>query len=170
MPGILCWHRVRQVVYDPYRATIHTLIASVNEMRFLPLRATSRTIVVVMAIKVAIVEDDQTISQMYRFKFEAEGYSVETAENGRLGLALAEAMKPDIILLDLMMPEMTGDEMLAELRKKAWGKDIKVIILTNMGEQEIPEAVKTLGVSAVILKADMTPRQVADLVKKQLAA
>lgn len=123
-----------------------------------------------MAAKVAIVEDDQTISQMYRFKFEAEGYSVETAENGKLGLELAEAMKPDIILLDLMMPEMTGDEMLAELRKKTWGKNIKVIILTNMGEQEIPETVKTLGVSAVILKADMTPRQVADLVKKQLAA
>jgi DNA-binding response OmpR family regulator len=118
---------------------------------------------------IAIIEDDQTISQMYRFKFEAEGYSVETAENGKLGLELAEAMKPDIILLDLMMPEMTGDEMLAELRKKPWGKNIKVIILTNMGEQEIPETVKTLGVSAVILKADMTPRQVADLVKKQLS-
>ena len=123
-----------------------------------------------MAAKVAIIEDDQTISQMYRFKFEGEGYTVETAENGVLGLQLAEAMKPDIILLDLMMPEMTGDAMLAELRKKPWGKDIKVIILTNMGEQEIPAEVKQLGVSAVILKADMTPRQVADLVKKQLTA
>ena len=120
--------------------------------------------------KIAIIEDDQTISQMYRFKFEAEGYSVETADNGKVGLDLAEAMKPDIILLDLMMPEMTGDAMLAELRKKPWGKDVKVIVLTNMGEQEIPEEVKALGVSAVILKADMTPRQVADLVKKQLAA
>jgi DNA-binding response OmpR family regulator len=119
--------------------------------------------------KVAIVEDDQAISQMYRFKFEAEGYTVETAENGKLGLALAEHMQPDIILLDLMMPEMTGDEMLEELRKTAWGKHIKVIILTNMGEQEIPAKVKELGVSGVILKADMTPRQVADIVKKQLA-
>ena len=123
-----------------------------------------------MAAKVAIIEDDQTISQMYRFKFEAEGYTVETAENGRLGLELSEHMKPDIILLDLMMPEMTGDQMLAELRKTSWGKNIKVIILTNMGEQEIPPQVKALGVSAVILKADMTPRQVAELVKKQLAA
>src|SRR6476620_155025 len=122
-----------------------------------------------MAQKIAIVEDDLAISQMYRIKFEAEGYTVETAENGKLGLELAEAMKPDIILLDLMMPEMTGDVMLAELRKKPWGKNIKVIILTNMGEQEIPPSVKSLGVSAVILKADMTPRQVADLVKKQLA-
>jgi DNA-binding NarL/FixJ family response regulator len=67
-----------------------------------------------------------------------------------------------------MMPEMNGDEMLALLRKTAWGKDIKVIVLTNMGEQEIPETIKQLGVSGVILKADMTPRQVAELVKKQL--
>jgi two-component system phosphate regulon response regulator PhoB len=118
--------------------------------------------------KIAIIEDDQAISQMYRFKFEAEGYTVETAENGRLGLALAENMKPDIILLDLMMPEMTGDEMLELLRDTPWGKKVKVIILTNMGEQEIPPRVKALGVSGVILKADMTPRQVADVVKKHL--
>lgn len=119
--------------------------------------------------KIAIIEDDPTIAQMYRFKFEAEGYSVQTAENGKLGLALSESMKPDIILLDLMMPEMTGDQMLAELRKTAWGKDIKVIILTNVGEQEIPESIKALGVSGVILKADMTPKQVAEMVEKQLS-
>src|ERR1051325_5548970 len=103
--------------------------------------------------KVAIVEDDKAISQMYRIKFEAEGYEVETAENGKLGLELAEKMRPDIILLDLMMPEMTGDQMLAALRKQPWGKKIKVVILTNMGEQEIPQSVRDLGVSAIILKA-----------------
>lgn len=119
--------------------------------------------------KIAIVEDDQAICQMYRFKFEAEGYDVEVAENGKLGLELAEKMQPDIILLDLMMPQMNGDEMLGLLRKSSWGKDIKVIILTNVGEQEIPAAVQELGVSGVILKADMTPRQVANMVKKQLA-
>ncbi len=120
--------------------------------------------------KIAIIEDDQAISQMYRFKFEGEGYTVETAENGKLGLELAQHLKPDIILLDLMMPEMNGGEMLAKLRATDWGKDIKVIILTNMGEQEIPPEVKKLGVKGVILKADMTPRQVADTVKKHLAA
>jgi DNA-binding response OmpR family regulator len=117
---------------------------------------------------IAIIEDDQAISQMYRFKFEAEGYTVETAENGRLGLELIEKMKPDIVLLDLMMPEMTGDEMLITLRSQSWGKNIKVIILTNKGEQEIPDSIKDLGVAAVILKADMTPRQVAELVKEHL--
>jgi DNA-binding response OmpR family regulator len=121
-------------------------------------------------IKIAIVEDDSAISQMYRIKFEAEGYEVETAENGKLGLALLEEMKPDMVLLDLMMPEMTGDEMLVKLRERSWGKDMNVIILTNMGESEVPESVKNLGVKAFILKANMTPRQVAELVKEQLAA
>ncbi|HSX23523.1 MAG TPA: response regulator [Candidatus Saccharimonadales bacterium] len=120
--------------------------------------------------KIAIIEDDQAISQMYRIKFEAENYEVETAENGKLGLGLAEKMKPDIILLDLMMPEMTGDEMLEKMRKTAWGKDIRVIILTNMGEQEAPPSLKELGVKRFIVKAEMTPRQVAEMVKKELAA
>ena len=122
-----------------------------------------------MSTKIAIVEDDQAISQMYRMKFETEGYDVETAENGELGLALIAEMRPDIVLLDLMMPVMTGEEMLARLRKETWGKSVKVIILTNRGEQEIPSGVKELGVVAIILKADMTPRQVAELVKAKLA-
>lgn len=118
--------------------------------------------------KIAIVEDDTAISQMYRFKFEALGYTVETAENGKLGVDLALSMKPDVILLDLMMPEMTGDQTLEILRKDPWGKNVKVLILTNMGEQEIPPRVRELGVSGVVLKADMTPRQVADIVKDLL--
>lgn len=118
--------------------------------------------------KVAIVEDDLAIAQMYRLKFEAEGYNVEIAENGKLGLALCEQMKPDMVLLDLMMPEMNGDEMLEKMRKTDWGKKVKVIILTNVGEQEAPERLKDLGIAAFIVKADMTPRQVADLVKSKL--
>lgn len=121
-------------------------------------------------VKIAIIEDDQAIAQMYRIKFETEGYEVESAGNGRLGLELAEKMKPDIILLDLMMPEMNGDEMLEKLRKTTWGKDIKVIILTNMGEQEAPESIKHQNVRRFIVKAEMTPRQVAEMVKAELAA
>ncbi len=118
--------------------------------------------------KIAIIEDDQAISQMYRIKFEAEGYDVGTAENGKLGLELIKSLKPDIILLDVMMPEMNGDEMLEKLRQTPFGKHLKVVVLTNMGEQELSPKIRELDVSAVILKADMTPRQVADLVKKQL--
>lgn len=119
--------------------------------------------------KIAIIEDDAAISQMYRIKFEAEGFTVETAGNGKLGLELLEKFRPDIVLLDLMMPEMNGDELLVALRQTDWGKDLKVIVLTNMGEQEAPDRLRALDVSAFIVKADMTPRQVAELVKKQLA-
>jgi DNA-binding response OmpR family regulator len=118
--------------------------------------------------KIAIIEDDQAISQMYRIKFESEGFTVDTAENGKLGLELIENMRPDIILLDLMMPEMNGEEMLIQLRKQDWG-NIPVIILTNVGEQEIPDVARQLGVNKFILKADMTPKQVVDLVKTQLS-
>jgi len=121
-----------------------------------------------MVMKIAIVEDDQAISQMYRIKFEGEGYHVETAENGKIGLEVIEKLKPDIVLLDVMMPEMNGDEVLEKLRASSWGKHIKVIVLTNMGEQELSPKIRELGVSAVILKADMTPRQVAEIVKKHL--
>lgn len=120
--------------------------------------------------KIAIIEDDQAISQMYRLKFAAEGYTVETAGNGKLGLELVEKMRPDIILLDIMMPEMNGDEMLEKLRATDWGKDIKVIILTNVGQEEAPESVKHAGVRKFIVKAEMTPRQVAEMVKAELAA
>ena len=121
-----------------------------------------------MAKKVAIVEDDIAISQMYRIKFENEGFEVETAENGVIGLEMIEAFQPDIILLDLMMPEMNGDEMLAQLRQTDHGKDTPVIILTNMGESEAPDTLKDLDVESFIVKAEMTPKQVAEMVQKKL--
>jgi DNA-binding response OmpR family regulator len=67
-----------------------------------------------------------------------------------------------------MMPDMRGDEMLKKLRDTDWGKSVKVIILSNKSEQEASFAVRDLGVRAVIVKANMPPRQVADLVKKEL--
>lgn len=117
-------------------------------------------------MKIAIIEDDQAIAQMYRLKFEGDGHNVELADNGIKGLALIEQMGPDIILLDMMMPEMNGVEMLTKLRKEPWGKDVKVIILTNMGKEEAPKNLSNLGVSNFIVKADMTPRQVAEIVKQ----
>ncbi|MBX4197147.1 response regulator [Candidatus Saccharibacteria bacterium] len=120
--------------------------------------------------KVAIIEDDLAIAQMYRMKFEAEGYHVDIAENGKLGLALCEQMKPDLVLLDLMMPEMNGDEMLEKMRATDWGKSIRVIVLTNVGEQEAPDKLKKLQVRAYIVKAEMTPKQVAELAQKELAS
>lgn len=119
--------------------------------------------------KIAIIEDDQTISQMYRMKFEAEGFDVEMARDGRQGVAAVKRMRPDIVLLDLQMPEMDGAEALTEIRSHSWGEAIPVIILTNMGEEESPASLKTLNVSSYIVKADLTPSQVVARVKDTLA-
>lgn len=118
--------------------------------------------------KIAIIEDDAVISQMYRMKFEADGFDVQLADNGKKGVALVEHTAPDIILLDLQMPEMGGAEALTEIRKQAWGKDIPVIILTNLGEEEAPKGIRGLGIHSYIVKAELTPRQVVQRVKEAL--
>ncbi len=118
--------------------------------------------------KIAIVEDDPVISQMYRMKFEADGFDVQLADNGAKGVALVEHFAPDILLLDIQMPEMSGDEALSAIRKQPWGKDIPVIILTNLGEEEAPKKIRSLGIHSYIVKAELTPRQVVQRVKEAL--
>jgi len=119
--------------------------------------------------KIAIVEDDMVISQMYRMKFESEGFEVQTAENGKIGVELCEKMHPDILLLDLRMPEMNGEEALRKIRANDWGKRLPVIILTNLGEEEAPDSLKALGIHSYIVKAELTPSQVVLRVKQALA-
>lgn len=120
--------------------------------------------------KIAIIEDDPVINQMYRMKFEADGFEVEVATNGKSGVALVEKMRPDIVLLDMQMPEMNGTEALGEIRKHEWGKNLTVLVLTNLGEEEAPKGLKSLGIHSYIVKADLTPRQVVERVKEALKA
>lgn len=121
-----------------------------------------------MAHTIAVIEDDQAIRDMYKIKFEQEGFRVVTAENGKLGLEVVQKTKPDIILLDIMMPEMRGDEMLEAMRKTDWGKNIKVIVLTNVSKDEATASIDQLGVSDYVVKAHYTPQEVVDTVKKVL--
>jgi DNA-binding response OmpR family regulator len=118
--------------------------------------------------KIAIIEDDPTINQMYRMKFEADGFEVQLADNGKRGVAMVEEFVPDMILLDLQMPTMNGAEALAKIRAHDWGKNIPVIILTNLGEEEAPKELKELNIHSYIVKADLTPRQVVSRVKDAL--
>jgi len=99
--------------------------------------------------KIAVIEDDQAISQMYRFKFEAEGFTVQTADNGKLGLELVEKMKPDIILLDLMMPEMTGDVVFEQIRRV--NPEARVILLTGC-DDKVARRMFEAGLSGYIQK------------------
>lgn len=116
--------------------------------------------------KIAIIEDDPVINQMYRMKFEAGGFDVSTANDGEAGVELVNKIAPDIILLDIQMPHMHGDEALALIRKT--NKTVPVIILTNLGKEEAPAGLKALGVSSYIVKAELTPSQVVARVKQTL--
>jgi two-component system response regulator VicR len=118
--------------------------------------------------KIAIIEDDPVISQMYRMKFEADGFDVQLANNGERGIDMVESFTPDIVLMDLQMPEMGGEEALSIIRKNEWGKNIPVIILTNLGEEEAPKGLRALGIHSYIVKAELTPRQVVQRVKEAL--
>lgn len=118
---------------------------------------------------ILIVEDDHAIAQMYCFKLEHEGYVVEVAYNGEEGLAAVDKFKPDLILLDLRMPVMNGDEMLEKLRSSKDGADIKVIILTNISKDEAPPRLRFLDVERYIVKAHHTPKQVVDIIQEVLA-
>lgn len=120
-------------------------------------------------VKIAIIEDDPVISQMYRMKFEADGFRVQLANNGKRGIALVEDFQPNLILLDLAMPEMNGEEALKVIRSHEWGKNIPVIILTNLGVEEAPKSLQELGINSYIVKANLTPSEVVGRVKDTLA-
>lgn len=118
--------------------------------------------------KIAIIEDDAVINQMYRMKFEADGFDVQVADNGKNGVELVQSFQPDLVLLDLQMPEMTGDEALEHIRAAEWGKDVPVIILTNLGPEEAPKVLDDLNIESYIVKAELTPSQVVDRAKETL--
>jgi two-component system alkaline phosphatase synthesis response regulator PhoP len=122
-----------------------------------------------MKPKIAIIEDDAEILQMYQLKFELDGFIVKTANNGKAGLELIKTFGPDLILVDIMMPEMNGEEMLLELRSQNWGKDFKVVVMTNVSRQEAPASMNNLGISHYVVKAEQTPAQVEDIVRDILA-
>ena len=121
-------------------------------------------------VKIALIEDDLNLQNMYKLKLELEGFAVSLASNGLEGLKVIEAVMPDLILLDLRMPVMSGDEMLAKLREKEWGSDIRVIVLTNISKNEAPQSLRFLSVDRYIVKAHSTPGQVVDTIREVLGS
>jgi DNA-binding response OmpR family regulator len=118
--------------------------------------------------RVLIVEDDDAIRNLYKLKLEKEGYITATAENGLTGLRKAKEFEPALILLDLRMPVMSGDEMLVRMRESEWGSDIRVIILTNISKTEAPLSLRLLHVDRYIVKVHQTPAQVVETVQDVL--
>jgi DNA-binding response OmpR family regulator len=117
---------------------------------------------------VVIIEDDRTILEMYTLKFSSEGYGVFTAKNGEEGLKVLHGTKADVVLLDIMMPIMDGVTMLKKLRETSWGKNLPVFILTNVSEDEAPQALQSLNIAGYIIKANATPQQVLHKIEKYL--
>jgi DNA-binding response OmpR family regulator len=129
----------------------------------------SRDGTVTLKQRIAIVEDEMSIADMYTFKLSQSGYDVRCAYDGKAGLELIESFRPELILLDLMMPEMTGQEVLKKVRATDWGGAIKVIILTNISKDEAPSPLRFLNVDRYIVKAHYTPSQVLKIAVEVLA-
>lgn len=121
-----------------------------------------------MSYRVCVIEDEPSIAAMYQFKLRLEGYTVSLANNGLDGLSLIKSTRPDLILLDLKMPQMAGDEMLEKLRAAPWGSDVRVIILTNISKNEAPQKLRFLNVDRYVVKAHHTPAQIVQMVDEVL--
>ena len=120
-------------------------------------------------IKITIVEDDAPIREMYKLKLEAAGYDVSTANDGASALHVLEHVVPDLILLDIRMPHLPGNEVLKRVRNTDWGQDIKCIVLTNISKDEAPNDFRFLNVDRYIVKVHYTPNQVLEIINEVLA-
>ncbi|OGY24010.1 MAG: hypothetical protein A2Y57_01365 [Candidatus Woykebacteria bacterium RBG_13_40_7b] len=117
-------------------------------------------------IKVLLIEDEKEVLDLYRLKLNLDGYNVLAAESGQAGLDLAFRELPEIIFLDLKMPEMDGFEVLKRLRENPKTKDTPILILTNFDEEELVEKGLTLGANEYLVKSTFTPGEISKKVEK----
>jgi len=115
--------------------------------------------------KIVIIEDDTFLGEMYVTKFELEGFEMHLAPNGEDGLKLVNKVRPDLILLDIIMPKKNGFEVLEELKKDPKLRDIPVILLTNLGQKEDIDKGLELGAADYLIKAHFVPSEVIQKVK-----
>ena len=121
-----------------------------------------------MAKKILIIEDEELLYNILKKKLELEGYEVSIAENGGEGLEKVKKINPDLILLDIVMPEKGGFEVMEELQKEDDFKDIPIIIISNSGQPVELDRAKELGVRDWLIKTEFDPEEVIEKVKKQI--
>jgi len=118
--------------------------------------------------KILLIEDEEAIINMYKLRFDKEGFQIEVARNGAWGLKLARQKKFDIILLDMVMPAMNGYEAIKVLKSDDNTKDVPIIILSNSAQDGDIKEAKKLGAAAYLLKSMITPAKLVQEVEKFL--
>lgn len=117
--------------------------------------------------KVLIVEDEESLRDVYREEFESEGFTVETAKDGHEGVEKMASFLPELVLLDLMMPRMSGFDVLKEAKQNPVLKNIPIIVFTNINP-DVQDLLKNWGATSFLLKADNTPGQVVERAREML--
>ena len=120
-------------------------------------------------IKIVLVEDDKFLSKMYQSKLSIEGMDVKAAYDGEEGVELIKKEKPDIVLLDIVLPKLEGWDVLEAIKDDMEVKDIPVIILSNLGQEEDVRKGQSLGAADYLIKAHFVPREVIEKIKNVLA-
>lgn len=118
--------------------------------------------------RIVLIEDNPALSEIYQTRLELMGLEVLTAQDGIAGLYLVQNEKPDLVLLDMMVPAIAGDEVLKRMRNTDWGKDIPVLVVSNLDEEEAPAGIRELGISGYVVKADIGNDEIDKLVEEIL--
>ena len=114
--------------------------------------------------KIVIVEDNPDLSDIYKTRLEAIGYSCVTAADGIAALYFIQKERPDLVLLDMMVPDIAGDQILARMRASDWGKDIPVLVISNLNEADAPAGLRDLGIVNYLVKANLSNDQIDKVV------
>lgn len=114
--------------------------------------------------KVVIVEDNQALAEIYKVRLEILGYKCFSAYDGQQALEIIEKERPQLVLLDLMMPVISGDEVLRRMRANEWGKDVKVHIISNLNEVDAPAGLRELGIEGYSVKANLQNDDIDNIV------
>jgi len=108
------------------------------------------------ALKVVIVEDNASLADIYKTRLEILGYKCFCAYDGVQALQTIEVELPDLVLLDLMVPKIAGDQILAQMRASDWGKHIRVLIISNLNEADAPAGLRAQGIEGYAVKANLS--------------
>jgi len=122
----------------------------------------------VVAQKIVIVEDNPALSEIYKTRLELLGFNCFVASDGIAALYTIQKELPDLVLLDLMVPDIAGDEILVRMRASNWGKNIPVHIISNLNEADAPAGLRKLGIDGYSVKANVSDDQLDQIVSKIL--